>query len=244
MKRLIGPVTVEEGLLQGRQILACHLIATVNQVGLCQPLVAPAALLEVEDGFLGLKHRALGDIDHAQLVEGLCGGQGTGGVFLDVGQQSCDAVLVIVEQLVQEHAVHRQGQVLHRHAYLVVGFFPVGGLQDAVPLLVTRHEVILHHLLRPEVGVLPDDTSHDGNNKCCQEVGGEWRVEREMFREAMDQERYSHQPPDRKSCAPEQPWEYRRIAVVVCASPQALNRYWQTDRAHQEIEQQDGNDSE
>ena len=216
-ERLIGPVTVEEGLLQGGEILTRHLVLAVDEVGLCQPLVAAAAFLEVEDRLLRLKHRALGDVDHAQLVEGLCGGQGTGGVFLDVGQQTRDAVLVVVEQLIQQHAVHRQGEILHRHTDLVVGLLPVGGLQDAVPLLVTRHEVILHHLLRSEIGVLPDKRAHDDGNKSKRASSHDKVLRRADPLSGNTSQKRNDKC--RQPCRIEQPGRYRRVAIVMAASP-------------------------
>ena len=96
---LIGPVTIEESLLQSHQIFAGHFILAVDEVGLCQPFVASAAFLEVEDGFLSLEHRALGDIDHTQLIESLSRRHRTGSIFLYIRQKTMDAILVIVEHM-------------------------------------------------------------------------------------------------------------------------------------------------
>ena len=99
------------------------------------------------------------------MIECLGSRQGTGGIGIDIGQQADDAVLVVVKHLFQKHVVHRQGQVLYCHAYLVVRLLVVDGFQDAVPLLVAGHEVVLHHLLCLEVGVLPDNHHHDNEGK-------------------------------------------------------------------------------
>ena len=56
--------------------------------------------------------------------------------------------------------MHRQGKILYRHSNLVVRFLVVDGLKDAVPLLVTGHEVILHHLFCFEIAVSPDEIPH------------------------------------------------------------------------------------
>ena len=84
------------------------------------------------------------------------------------------AILIEISHLFQEHTVHRQGQILYRHTDLVVGFLGTDGLKDAVPLLVARHEVVLHHLLGLEIGVFPDKRAHDDGY----EQKGEVRSER------------------------------------------------------------------
>ena len=55
--------------------------------------------------------------------------------------------------------MHGQGQILYRHANLVVGLLGIDGLKYAVPLLVAGHEVVLHHLFCLEIGALPNESS-------------------------------------------------------------------------------------
>ena len=119
--------------------------------------------------------------------------------------------------MIQEHAVHRQSQVLYCHADLVVGLFGINRLNDAVPLLVADHEVVLHHLLRLEVSVLPDETSHDGKDQ-CKRAKSHGKALRSAHPFPANAE---HQREDngRQPCGIEQIRCYRRVAMIMAAAP-------------------------
>ena len=103
---LVSPITIEKCLLERHQVFACHFIAAKNQIGLSQPFVASTTFLKVEYGFLRLENRTLGNRDHSQLIVYLGCRQWTGSIALDIRQQACNTILVVVEEVVDELAVH------------------------------------------------------------------------------------------------------------------------------------------
>ena len=61
-----------------------------------------------------------------------------------------------------------------------------------------------------------------------------------MLQAMTDQENQPHDYEDRNGCSPEQPREYRRVAVVMGTQPQTIDRYREADRTRQPVEHWNG----
>ena len=122
---------------------------------------------------------------------------------------------MIFEHVIGEHATHRQGKILHRHADLVVGLFSTDSFKYAVPLLMACHEVILHHLFCLEIAVLPDETPHSNSHHNKGEEGHN-RAARSVC-PTMTGTTNECEDKDGQGRSPKQHRDFRRIAMVMDA---------------------------
>ena len=113
--------------------------------------------------------------------------------------------------------MHGQGKILYRYANLVVGLFLVDSLNDAIPLLVACHEVILHHLFCFEVAVSPDEIPHTCS--CQRKRAERHNIAARCVDPSVTDVDSECEDEDSQGCCPKQYRKYCRIAIVVNASP-------------------------
>ena len=194
LHRLVRPSAIEQRVAEGAEVLASHGIVAHDEVGLGQPLVATSALLVVGDGFLCFENETLRRIDHAKLIVGFGCSERRNGVADKFGQQSFDTILDIAEHVVGHQSLHAEGKIEGGNHEGIVGHLVVGGLQDAVPLLVARHVVVGHDLLGARVHLDTDTQSNNHKGYQCAHNGANPSLFRLVptFHEKMQHGEHSH----------------------------------------------------
>ena len=156
----LRPGTVEDGLLQQAQILLCHLVLAIDQVGLCKTLHHARTLIVIRYGLHRLESKALGRVDQSEvevdLTTQLCRSE----ITLELRQQALCAMLVEVEGALAKLIRHAQGKIGGTDAHRQVGHLFLCLGDDAVPITNAHQIVVFDEFVLLLLKAQVDQTAH------------------------------------------------------------------------------------